>query len=217
MNLLIVAAAAALLALTLFFESRGQWRGYLGFKTILSLLFVTTALVQPHPLVMYATWILVGLVLCLAGDVLLAVPGQRAFRLGLGAFLLGHLAYVLAFMRISTPNGLVFWTGTVIVLGASALVFGWLEPFLGRLRGAVRAYVAVISLMLIGALAVAVNPGLRGAGRALIATGALLFYVSDLFVARHRFVRPQFANRLYGLPLYYAGQFMLAFSVGLVL
>ncbi|MDD3992851.1 MAG: hypothetical protein PHV70_11955 [Desulfobacteraceae bacterium] len=38
--------------------------------------------------------------------------------------------------------------------------------------------------------------------------------MSDLFVARQRFVAPAFSNRLLGLPLYYIGQFLLAFSVG---
>ena len=217
MNLLIIVTAVILLALTLFFENRGQWRRYLLFKSILSGLFITAAVVQPHPLISYFHAILAGLILCLAGDVLLALPGRKAFRLGLVAFLLGHLGYVLAFVRVSTPRGVIFWSGVVGVLIISAFVFHWLEPFLGRMRRAVLAYVAVISLMLITALAVAVNPGLQAAGRTLILTGAGLFYVSDLFVARNRFVSAQFSNRLYGLPLYYAGQFMLAFSVGLVL
>jgi uncharacterized membrane protein YhhN len=54
-------------------------------------------------------------------------------------------------------------------------------------------------------------------GRALpwsAALGSLLFYVSDLAVARHRFVRPDFVNRVVGLPLYYAGQFLLALTIG---
>jgi len=42
------------------------------------------------------------------------------------------------------------------------------------------------------------------------------FYISDLFVARDRFFKTEFSNRLLGLPLYYAGQFLLAFSVGLI-
>ncbi|MBW2297136.1 MAG: lysoplasmalogenase, partial [Deltaproteobacteria bacterium] len=44
--------------------------------------------------------------------------------------------------------------------------------------------------------------------------GALSFYVSDLFVARDRFLKNESLNRLLGLPLYYGGQFLLAFSVG---
>lgn len=46
--------------------------------------------------------------------------------------------------------------------------------------------------------------------------GALLFYLSDIFVARDRFLKTSFLNRLVGLPIYYAGQFLLAFSVGLL-
>jgi hypothetical protein len=51
-------------------------------------------------------------------------------------------------------------------------------------------------------------------GRTLIIAGALCFYVSDIFIARHRFIKEEYLNRLLGLPLYYTGQFILAFSVG---
>jgi uncharacterized membrane protein YhhN len=43
--------------------------------------------------------------------------------------------------------------------------------------------------------------------------GAALFYLSDLAVARQRFVAPGFENKLIGLPLYYAGQLLLASAV----
>ncbi len=216
MNLVIIAAAAALLALALFFERRQRWQLYLPLKTGVSALFVAAALIQPRPLPDYFAFLLLGLVFCLCGDVLLAVPGARAFRIGLVAFLLGHVGYVLAFVRFSSPRGWLFWAAVVLVLSAGAFVFRWLEPFLGRMRGAVLAYVAVISLMLIAAVAVAGNPGLRASGRAMILSGAFCFYLSDLFVARHRFIRPDFGNRLCGLPLYYTGQFLLAFSVGMI-
>jgi hypothetical protein len=37
--------------------------------------------------------------------------------------------------------------------------------------------------------------------------------VSDILVARQRFVREAAWNRLVGLPLYYAAQLLLAYSV----
>jgi hypothetical protein len=37
-----------------------------------------------------------------------------------------------------------------------------------------------------------------------------------VFVARDRFLKKDFFNRLVGLPLYYTGQFILAFSVGVL-
>jgi len=50
----------------------------------------------------------------------------------------------------------------------------------------------------------------------MVFSGASRFYISDLFLARDRFVKKEPANRFIGLPLYYIGQFLLAFSVGLL-
>ena len=69
--------------------------------------------------------------------------------------------------------------------------------------------------MVCTAAAVYVEPFIPLSARRLILAGALAFYLSDLFVARHRFVQQGFSNRLAGLPLYYAGQFCLALSAGL--
>jgi len=46
------------------------------------------------------------------------------------------------------------------------------------------------------------------------AAGAALFYLSDLAVARQRFVHEDFINRALGLPTYYLGQLLLALTVG---
>ena len=75
----------------------------------------------------------------------------------------------------------------------------------GDLRAAVVVYCAVISVMLWLAL---------GVDRLEVRLGALLFYLSDLLVARDRFVRPGLVNRVVGLPIYYAGQLLLALAVG---
>jgi hypothetical protein len=48
----------------------------------------------------------------------------------------------------------------------------------------------------------------------MVFAGAVAFYFSDVFVARDRFVKNEFINRLVGLPMYYAGQFLIAFSLG---
>ena len=47
----------------------------------------------------------------------------------------------------------------------------------------------------------------------MLLLGAVLFLLSDLSVARDRFVAPGFVNRLWGLPFYYGGQVLLAASV----
>ena len=76
----------------------------------------------------------------------------------------------------------------------------------------VLAYVVVITMMVICAAGTVNAPG--GAVRVL---GAVAFYLSDLGVARERFVTPGLANRLFGLPLYYGGQVLLALSIALAL
>jgi uncharacterized membrane protein YhhN len=124
--------------------------------------------------------------------------------------------YVAAFAQIS-PLRLWMSTYAVCAAAVSAGVFMWLKPHLGKMAAPVIAYVVVITVMLMGAMGVLRSGGLQPFGQWLVFWGALLFYISDLFVARQRFVAPSYLNRAVGLPLYYIGQYMLAYSVGTVM
>jgi uncharacterized membrane protein YhhN len=214
-NTVIIVVAAVLLAWLIFFEKTGNRKGVVPTKTILSLFFVFTVIVQPHPVPSYYHLLLAGLVLCLIGDFFLALPQKSMFLAGLISFLLGHVLYVLAFFSVVSISGLI-WPGVAVVLLISGSVFLWLRPHLGGMKIPVFFYVVIISLMVVGAWALLIDGGLPIESRIVIFTGALLFYFSDIFVARDRFLKKEFLNRLIGLPLYYAGQFLLAFSVGLI-
>jgi len=78
----------------------------------------------------------------------------------------------------------------------------------------VSLYILAITVMASGAWAVFWKSPYQMSGRALVLVGSLCFYFSDLFVARNKFMKEQYQNRLFGLPLYYSGQFLLAFSTG---
>ena len=65
----------------------------------------------------------------------------------------------------------------------------WLRPHLGDMRGPVYAYVAVISVMTALAGGAAMNDATWS-----VPVGAVLFYLSDVFVARDRFVTPSPIN-----------------------
>jgi len=155
---------------------------------------------------LYAPALIVGLALCWLGDVLL-IPADRPkiFRGGIFAFLLGHVAYLVAFMSLGLDPLWSAIAGALLCLPAV-----WVLSLLGprvpaELTLAVRAYIVVISAMLLcaaGAVAGGANPGLL--------IGAALFYVSDLAVARDRFLTPSFSNAAWGLPLYYGAQLILA-------
>jgi uncharacterized membrane protein YhhN len=106
--------------------------------------------------------------------------------------------------------------GSLVLLAVSGFVYLRLEPHLGSMKPAVLLYVIVITAMVIGAWAVLGDADLTGSGRIALFAGALGFYCSDVFVAQDRFLKREFSNRLIGLPMYYAGQFLLAFSIGLL-
>lgn len=206
------ATTLALLAILLVAEWREDRRAIALVKPLASTGFVAAgyfAMVEPG---LYATAIFVGLVLSWWGDVLL-IPRDRpgVFRLGILAFLLGHVAYSAAFLARG-----VDWTATMasaaVLAVAAAVILRWLSAHTpDDMRLPVRAYVAVISTML--ALAV----GTWAAhGAPLIVAGAAMFYLSDLSVATDRFVRRSFLNRLWGLPCYYVAQLVLAFTIASV-
>jgi len=156
----------------------------------------------------FGTLIFLGLMLGASGDVLLLGVSQTAFLVGLLAFLLGHVAYIVAFAMLGIDSGVSFIAGSVALVVA-ALIFVWLRPHLpAAMVGPIIGYVAVISTMLV----VAVGATASGATPMLL-VGAVAFYLSDLSVARDRFVAPGFVNRVWGLPLYYAGQLLIAWSI----
>jgi len=175
-------------------------------KAAASASFVTLGIVRWSPGDPVGAWLIAGLVLCAAGD--LCLLSDRTFDLGLISFLLGHLAYVAGF-HAALP--IADWPPVVLVplvlAGGGALA--WLWPNLGRRRIPVVAYIVAITAMVWGGGSVS----WAGALGWTAATGAILFYFSDLAVARHRFVHPSFVNRALGLPAYYAGQLLLALTI----
>jgi uncharacterized membrane protein YhhN len=160
----------------------------------------------------YGQWLLAGLVLCWLGDALLLPAGQSIwFQLGIAAFLLGHVAYAMSFARLGVDPVALVGFGVVLAMPA-ALALRWLRPHVPTaFRVAVFAYVAVISAM----VAVALSSVVGGAPLA-IGVGAVGFALSDVSVARDRFVAPGFVNGAWGLPAYFASQLVLAYSISLV-
>jgi uncharacterized membrane protein YhhN len=209
LNVALLGTAAFAVAATLACERRfprAEWF----FKPLASACFIALALQSGALDNDFGRWLLAGLVLCMAGDVFLIAHHDRTFLAGLASFLLGHLLYVVAFLQLplSLPALLVSLVPASLL---AVLSLRWLRPHLpSHMKVPVLAYIAVISSMLLMA------GGTWGSGPGLwVLTGAWGFAVSDLAVARNQFVSPGFSNRLWGLPLYFASQLVLAFSVGL--
>ncbi|MFO0615588.1 MAG: lysoplasmalogenase [Polyangiaceae bacterium] len=177
-------------------------------KPLASLTFVGAAALGRALESAAGTVFFAGLVLAAAGDVLLIPKSKASFLGGLVAFLLGHVAYAIGFLVLGVDVGWAAWAAPWMVVSA-ALVLAWLNPRVeARMQRPVLAYVIVISVMVALAIGAA-----RHTGRPVLAVFAILFYLSDLTVARERFVKKDFANRAVGLPLYFYAQLLLATSI----
>jgi len=210
---LILFVAFVLLCAVLYFEKMENRTGLVPTKGCLSLLFILAALVQKDPLSPYFGFVVTGLVFCLGGDVFLALPQKKAFMLGLVSFLVGHVFYVIGFFSVAGFSGWT-WVSLLFTAMISSLVYLWLKSHLGKMRGPVIGYMVVITVMVCAASTVLGAADFSLSGRVMAFSGGVAFYFSDVFVARDRFVKKEFINRLVGLPMYCAGQFLIAFSLG---
>ena len=148
-------------------------------------------------------WIVIGLAFGLVGDVLLFFD---RFIPGAAAFLVGHLAYVVALLLVpQEPRGLL--VGAVIVLlvavfvGRQIVAGAWAKaPILGAI---VAAYMLVIGVVVVLAV---------GSTSLVVAIAALLFLTSDALLAWARFVGPAPGGRVTVMVTYQLAQtgFVLA-------
>ncbi len=207
--LTITALGAISVAALVWSELRGnQLR--LAAKPAASACFIAVALLGGAIETGYGRWVLAGLALSAVGDVALLSRSSKLFLVGLGSFLLGHVAYVAAFATRSVDGGAAI-IALLALSGPAFLVIRWLWPHVSsKMQPPVAAYVAVISAMVAMAIGTVV---FEQDGR--IVAAAVMFLCSDLAVARDRFVAPGPLNRLWGLPLYYAAQFVFAATVSI--
>lgn len=152
-------------------------------------------------------YVFIGLVLSAIGDVMLLSLKPHFFQIGAFFFLLAHLMYCGAF--ITTGISIKWFLMSIVVVGPAAIiVYKYVLPYTtGLMRKLVITYSIAISWMM------AFASGSYGySGKTWLLAAAFLFYVSDLFVARQRFIKRCFLNSLCGLTLYYAAQLMFAIS-----
>lgn len=161
--------------------------------TTIGLLLVALTLDPSDPTT--RAWFVVALVFSLGGDVALMIggdstPGIEAkddgkwFILGLGSFLIGHVAYIVGLVTAGI-EGVALAVGVLVVLVAMAIVGRRViiavrtgdEP---EMAVPVAAYMTVISVMVACAI---------GTTSALAIAGATLFYISDALIGWNKFVK----------------------------
>jgi uncharacterized membrane protein YhhN len=163
-------------------------------------------------------WFGVGILLSLAGDVLLMISLDRLFLAGLVAFLLAHIFYVIGF-NIPMPAisawsvilaVLIGWGGAKII---RRILTSVIEKGQGRMRLPIIVYSVVISLMLLSAMIKLNDLTWSASASILVAVGAFLFYLSDVILAWNKFVAPFQHGRIYNIAAYHLGQIALIAGV----
>lgn len=172
-------------------------------KPLVMVLLIIAALAMLPASEWVRAWIVVGLIFGLLGDVLLF---KDRFVPGAAAFMVGHLAYVVALLAVPHPPvalafGLVVVMATAIGPGR-CIVRGawWRDRTLGII---VAAYMLVIGIMTVLAV---------GSYSTLVGVAALLFLLSDSLLGWGRFVGPATGGRVVVMITYQLAQlgFVLA-------
>ena len=151
-------------------------------------------------------WLVAALAASLAGDVLLLAPGR--FIAGLVAFLVAHLAYLVAFAQL--PGSVPWFVVGVVLAGVVVATVGWAMLAAARQLG-LGAPVAVYLIAICGMAIAATRTGLPSA-----ILGAWLFVASDAMLAWGRFRAPSAGSprgsaglRVAVMVTYHVGQVLL--------
>lgn len=163
-------------------------------------------------------WFGLGILLSLAGDVLLMISLDRFFLAGLIAFLFAHAAYVIGFNTpLPAPSAWGFILAFMIGISSVRIIRRIVDPLHSRgqagLRIPILIYALVISLMLLSAMLKLTDTSWQAGAALLVALGAFLFYLSDILLAWMKFVAPIHNGRIYNILAYHLGQIALIAGV----
>ena len=150
-----------------------------------------------------AWWMAAGLWVCLAADVLL----EMRFYWGMGAFALGHVLYIIAFLKAAPFHwpSLLFFVVLAAVL--SVLFYFWREKA-GRRLAPFVLYGLVLCAMT--SLALPLSFTMAPPRGWLLAAGASFFTLSDGLLCRNILMGATRGQKMFSLYAYYLGQFLLA-------
>ncbi|HAW78721.1 MAG TPA: hypothetical protein DCX27_02775 [Balneola sp.] len=183
----------------------GRWI----FKIIASSAFVLIALTLADVTSTFSKWMIAGFVFSLTGVIFLIKSAEKNFfKIGIVSFAMAHIAFILAFVSIGAL-GISFYVTTLLALCLMLISYKWLIP---GLHSEFKAMV-IVYMIIIGIMCSLSGYAWEGSYRDGVLIGAFVFAISDLYVAREKFIKSEFKNKIIGLPLYYLAQIFLALSL----
>ncbi len=215
---LLLIIGALLQGCFIFVEHREKYVPAVLLKGLASLMFVITGfLAWKQTQSEFARLIFIGLLLGMAGDILLNLRfvfpanGQKIFLIGIVAFLAGHILYLAALIPQAQHLIVCVIIGVLIAAALLMYIFRAMEVKLAfRIFGVV--YLGAVIIM----TSVAIGNALAtmDKGHIMYALGAVAFALSDVVLIFNTFgSSTRFSLRITNLSLYYLGQALIALSL----
>lgn len=162
-------------------------------------------------------FLLIALAFSWIGDIILLFADQHElfFIIGLVAFLISHIVYILLFNKQlrykNRKNKAIFWIGVTVIIVYLFVMLWVLLPTLGDLTLPVFVYALVISTMLLFALKGFLNWEKTGSWYILI--GAISFVTSDSILAFNKFHTPIVLSSFLIMITYLVAQYLIVVGI----
>jgi len=196
-------------------------REFVAYKKQLVLKYITTPLVtftiilmcllaiKLHGFYFYSFMIMLGLLCSLIADTLLMIEEVSLFLQGLIYFLIAHVLYVTAF---STGYDFALWNVILApaLLAGALLYYRAIWKARGRHYTPALVYIIILASMLYFAVT-SLNCGIHPRG-ILLATGAMLFVLSDMLLGYNTFIKTIPHSTVFTWSLYAPAQMFIAIS-----
>lgn len=154
--------------------------------------------------------IVVALIFSWLGDVSLMFKQEYSwsFLCGLGAFLISHVFYIIAYRAGAEGKFQFSLYAFVPIIGYGVVLYSVLAPHLGTMQ----IPVAVYAVVLLAMFAAALERGARVSRESYwwVLAGASCFVLSDSILAWHSFVQPSMSARVMLMTLYISAQYAIA-------
>jgi uncharacterized membrane protein YhhN len=151
------------------------------------------------------------------GDVILlfANISEIYFILGLVAFLISHIIYIILFNKQNKPdvpkNKGIFFIGLIAIVIYLATMLTVLLPKLGDLQLPVIVYALTISTMLLYAFSGYLI--WKKPANTYIFVGAIIFVLSDSILAMDKFYEPIYKNSFFIMLTYLMAQYLIVIGI----
>jgi alkenylglycerophosphocholine/alkenylglycerophosphoethanolamine hydrolase len=189
-----------------------RWITKPGALLALLLWFATSSPVEGS---LQTTWFTLALCLCLVGDIFLLMEGHQLIKGGL-AFILAHIAFIVAY---NTPLQIPAIFLVIFIVNVIPTIH-FFRKILKKIRTTgdndlvigVSIYALALTSMTSTAISTLFRIGWPPFAAWLTAIGALLVYISDLFLFSKHFLEVKPPVKVLTMVTYHFGQFALAYG-----